>query len=130
MDIGGTLVKCVYFETFEEPSGIASEREGVQALKQFIKSNLKYGSTGRRDERLELANQKVGSHVGTLHFLKFATSRMEGFFDMVTKNGLSRFPKVVCATGGGAFKFEKEFKQVRWKREVVEAMLFTSLLSA
>lgn len=106
-------MKCVYFEPSEEPKEPAvHEPEGVQALKQFIKSNLKYGSTGTRDERLEVSNQRVGKHVGTLHFLKFATSRMEGFFDMVTKNGLSRFPKVVCATGGGAFKFESEFKQV------------------
>lgn len=123
VDIGGTLVKCVYFETFEEsggaprePTGAAArEREGILALKKFIKSNLKYGSSGMRDERLELSNQRVGPHVGTLHFLKFATSRMEGFFDMVTKNGLGRFPKVVCATGGGAFKFEDEFKKVSSK---------------
>jgi len=113
VDIGGTLVKCVYFETYTEPKQVTPlDREGVEALKQFIKSSVKYGSTGIRDERLEVPNQRVGQHKGTLHFMKFATCRMEGFFDMVTKNGLSRFPKVVCATGGGAFKFEQEFKQV------------------
>ena len=113
VDIGGTLVKCVYFETYTEPVQVSpGEREGVEALKQFIKSSVKYGSTGTRDERLEVTNVRVGQHVGTLHFLKFATCRMDGFFDMVTKNGLSRFPKVVCATGGGAFKFELDFKQV------------------
>ena len=118
VDIGGTLVKCVYFETSEESPGSCASREaspeheGIQALRKFVKSNLKYGSTGMRDERLEVVGQKVGQRVGTLHFIKFATSRMDGFFDMVTKNGLSRFSKVVCATGGGAFKFEADFKEV------------------
>lgn len=118
VDIGGSLVKCVYFETYEEPpcssagGAAVQEHEGVEALRKFVKSNLKYGSSGMRDERLQLTGQRVGQHVGTLHFIKFATSRMDGFFDMVTKNGLSRFSKVVCATGGGAFKFEVDFKEV------------------
>ena len=128
VDIGGTLVKCVYLETSgggkvggAEPG--VSEHEGVQALKKFLKSNLKYGSSGVRDKRLELTEQRLGPHTGTLHFLKFATSRMDGFFDMVTKNGLSRFPKIVCATGGGAFKFEKDFNKVKWKVYKVERKL-------
>ena len=120
VDIGGTLVKCVYFETACGSVGVAmggasgehSEHEGVLALKKFVKSNLKYGSSGMRDKRLELTEQRLGPHTGTLHFIKFATSRMDGFFDMVTKNGLGRFPKIVCATGGGAFKFEKDFSRV------------------
>ena len=31
---------------------------------------------------------------------------------MVTENELGHFSKMVCATGGGAFKFEDDFKQV------------------
>lgn len=117
VDIGGTLVKCVFFETAEDAPSSAGgtsvlEHEGVQALKIFVKSNLKYGSSGMRDKQLEFTGLRIGHHVGTLHFIKFATSRMDGFFDMVTKNGLSRFSKVVCATGGGAFKFEADFKEV------------------
>ena len=88
------------------------KNEGINALKNFIKSSLTYGSTGIRDQRLEMNDVRIGSQEGTLHFIKFATGRMEGFFDMVTKNGLSRFPKIICATGGGAFKFEKDFKKV------------------
>lgn len=108
-------MKCVYFETQGSTCGTACvklEHEGVFALRKFVKSNLTYGSSGMRDEHLELRGQRLGHHTGTLHFIKFATSRMDGFFDMVTKNGLSRFSKVVCATGGGAFKFEKDFKTV------------------
>lgn len=113
VDIGGSLVKCVYYETQDDHTqGTNAEREGVASVKKFIKSTLKYGSSGSRDQRLEMTNLRIQSYKGTLHFIKFATSRMDGFFDMVTKNGLSKFPKVVCATGGGAFKFEKDFKEV------------------
>ena len=101
-------MKCVYFETQCQGDG-----EGVRALKTFLKSSLKYGSSGIRDQRLEMPRQCLGGQSGTLHFIKFATSRMHGFFDMVTKNGLGSFPKVVCATGGGAFKFENDFREVR-----------------
>ena len=78
-------MKCVYFEPpHESDSGLgegsSQEHEGVSALKKFVKSNLKYGSSGMRDQRLEMTNQSVGSHTGTLHFIKFATSRMDGFF--------------------------------------------------
>ena len=117
VDIGGTLVKCVYYETNEDYSERTSgtrrhKYKGIDALKHFVKSSLTYGSTGIRDQRLEMNDIKIGGQEGTLHFIKFATVRMEGFFDMVTKNGLSRFPKIVCATGGGAFKFEDDFKKV------------------
>ena len=113
VDIGGTLVKCVYLETQEENEELqGKEREGISALRTFLKSTVKYGSTGVRDLRLEMPMVNVGGQSGTLHFIKFATCRMHGFFDMVTKNGLGKFAKVVCATGGGAFKFETDFKEV------------------
>ena len=114
-DIGGTLVKAVYYETqdcLQSAGGHRPEGEGVAAMKTFIKSNLKYGSTGIRDQRLEMHGQRIGGYTGTLHFIKFATNRMDGFFDMANDNGLARFPKVVCATGGGAFKFEEAFREV------------------
>ena len=114
VDIGGTLVKCVYYETQREDEPPDDEHNGIRALKEFVNSNLKYGSTGVRDKRLEMTTQHLSSFcvTGTLHFIKFATHRMDGFFDMVTENGLKEVPKIVCATGGGAFKFEKEFKEV------------------
>ena len=108
-------MKAVYYETQDDTKSSGDPQtkgEGVAAMKKFIKSNLKYGSTGIRDQRLEIPGQKIGGYTGTLHFIKFATSRMDGFFDMATNNGLSRFPKIVCATGGGAFKFEKAFQEV------------------
>ena len=110
MDIGGSLVKCVYFECPGATGKSEEESEGITAMREFVKSNLKYGTSGVRDKRLEL---RVEGQKGTLHFIKFATSRMEGFMKMVTENGLGKFSKVVCATGGGAFKFENDFLQVQ-----------------
>ena len=37
---------------------------------------------------------------------------MSGFMDMVQEYNLTEFSKVVCATGGGAFKFENDFREV------------------
>ena len=113
VDIGGTLVKCVYFECPGAHGSNQEESEGIAVTRKFLTSNLTYGSTGKRDEKLEMPNHGLGGQLGTLHFIKFETVRMEGFMKMVTENGLGRFSKVVCATGGGAFKFEKDFRQVR-----------------
>ena len=67
---------------------------------------------GVRDDHLEMHSQEFGGQRGTLHFIKFATSRMSGFMDMVQEYNLTEFSKVVCATGGGAFKFENDFREV------------------
>ena len=113
IDIGGTLVKCVYFETQSSLELHKSEeREAIAATRKFLKSAVNYGSTGKRDVRLEMELQELGGKSGLLHFIKFATGRMDGFMNMVTENGLGKFPKIVCATGGGAFKFEKDFREV------------------
>jgi type II pantothenate kinase len=109
VDIGGTLTKGVYFECHTQSD--KNKGEGVRVLQNFVKSNLTYGSSGNRDAHLEMHNQKFGSKVGTMHFIKFATDRMEGFMKMVTENGLANFSKVVGATGGGAYKFEEDFKK-------------------
>ncbi len=112
MDIGGSLVKCVYLECPSDKGKNDEESEGIRAMREFVKSNLKYGSSGVRDQHLEVPSHEMGGRKGMLHFIKFETSRMGGFMDMVTENGLGKFSKIVCATGGGAFKFENDFKQV------------------
>ena len=119
MDIGSTLVKCVYFECPGAHGSNQEESEGIAVTRKFLKSNLTYGSTGKRDEKLEMPNHSLGGQIGTLHFIKFETIRMEGFMKMVTENGLGQFSKVVCATGGGAFKFEQDFRQVSKNTVVV-----------
>ena len=105
-------MKCVYLECPGDTGRNEEESEGIQAMREFVKSNLKYGSTGIRDKHLETPAHKMRGRKGTLHFIKFETCRMGGFMDMVTQNGLGKFSKMVCATGGGAFKFEDDFKEV------------------
>ena len=114
VDIGGTLVKCVYYECPEAYGSNKEESEEIALTRKFLKSNLTYGSTGKRDEKLEVHDHRLGGQLGTLHFIKFETVRIEGFMNMVTENGLGKFKKVVCATGGGAFKFEEDFRQVSY----------------
>jgi len=112
MDIGGTLTKGVYFESH----CVSNDREQEAALEQirkFVKSSVKYGSTGTRDEHLEIEDQTIGQRTGTLHFLKFSTSRMDGFVDVISDNQLHDCRNVVCATGGGAIKFEQVINEVR-----------------
>lgn len=169
VDIGGSLVKCVYFECPGANGSSQEESLGIAEMRGFLKSNRTYGSSGKgedgallfftfgvyslkmggfcsgaivrfqlvdstlfyslsplslpslsplslppgvRDDHLEMHSQEFGGQRGTLHFIKFATSRMSGFMDMVQEYNLTEFSKVVCATGGGAFKFENDFREV------------------
>ncbi|KAL7981721.1 hypothetical protein Chor_001536, partial [Crotalus horridus] len=55
LDIGGTLVKLVYFE----PKDITAEEEeeeveNLKSIRKYLTSNTAYGSTGIRDVHLEL----------------------------------------------------------------------------
>ena len=47
VDIGGSLVKCVYFECPSANGSNQKETEGIAAMREFLKSNLKYGSSGK-----------------------------------------------------------------------------------
>jgi len=51
---------------------------------------------------------------GTLHFIRFPTSEMGNFLALAKSKGMANLVTTVCATGGGAFKFEDNFKKV-WK---------------
>uniref|UniRef100_A0A8D2LY79 Pantothenate kinase 2 n=1 Tax=Varanus komodoensis TaxID=61221 RepID=A0A8D2LY79_VARKO len=55
LDIGGTLVKLVYFE----PKDITTEEEeeeveNLKSIRKYLTSNTAYGATGIRDVHLEL----------------------------------------------------------------------------
>jgi len=111
IDIGGTLTKGVYFEcphTSNDPEQTAA----IELIRDFVKSSITYGSSGTRDEHLEIREQTIGQRIGTLHFLKFHTCRMEGFLNIVSDHRLHDCRSVVCATGGGAIKFEKDINEV------------------
>jgi type II pantothenate kinase len=58
MDIGGTLVKLVYFEPTdiapEEENVSSSEIETLRNIQKYLTSNNAYGETGHRDIHLQV----------------------------------------------------------------------------
>lgn len=60
-------------------------------------------------------NVNICNRRGTLHFVRFSTSEMNNFLEMVNKKNMITEISSVCATGGGAFKFEKDINNVSSK---------------
>ncbi|KAM9803749.1 LOW QUALITY PROTEIN: pantothenate kinase 1-like [Neosynchiropus ocellatus] len=111
MDIGGTLVKLVYFEpvdiTAEEEQ---EEVENLKSIRRYLTSNVAYGKTGVRDVHLELRNLTMCGRTGNLHFIRFPTQAMPRFIQMGRDKNFSSLHTTLCATGGGAYKFENDFR--------------------
>jgi type II pantothenate kinase len=57
-------------------------------------------------------NVTVCGKKGVLHFIRFPTAEMSNFLDLAKKKGMAKLVTTVCATGGGAFKFEDAFRKV------------------
>lgn len=113
LDIGGTLVKLVYFEPCNSQLNCeGQEKVGLEAMQDFIKSNIHYGENGTRDEVLAIKNVVLGGREGHLHFIRFPTDVIENFLVIAKELHASVLNSKVCATGGGAFKFEKDFREV------------------
>lgn len=113
LDIGGTLVKLVYFE----PKDITAEEEkeeveNLKSIRKYLTSNVAYGSTGIRDVHLELKNLTLCGRKGNLHFIRFPTHDMPAFIQMGSEKHFSSLHTTLCATGGGAYKFEQDFRTV------------------
>ncbi|KAB7502247.1 Pantothenate kinase 1 [Armadillidium nasatum] len=112
MDIGGTLTKLVYFEPKDlSEAEEASEVESVKSIRKYLKSSSAYGETGHRDIHLQMDNLIIGKRKGTLHFIRFPTSEMNPFLALAKSKGLATMASTICATGGGAYKFEEDFKR-------------------
>ncbi|KAM9330328.1 pantothenate kinase 2, mitochondrial-like [Gastrophryne carolinensis] len=113
LDIGGTLVKLVYFEprdiTAEEEK---EEVESLKSIRKYLMSNVAYGQTGIRDVHLELKDLTLCGRKGNLHFIRFPTADMSVFIQMARDKQFSSLHTSLCATGGGAYKFEEEFLTV------------------
>lgn len=114
MDIGGTLVKLVYFE----PKDITAEEEqeeveNLKSIRKYLTSNTAYGKTGIRDVHLELKNLTMCGRKGNLHFIRFPSCAMHRFIQMGSEKNFSSLHTTLCATGGGAYKFEEDFRTVR-----------------
>ena len=111
LDIGGTLVKLVYFEPLDlSPDEEKKEGEVLKTIKHYLIGNTAYGDTGIRDVNLELKSIKIGERFGNLHFIRFPTNHMDHFIDLCVTRKLHTLTFQVHATGGGAFKFESEVK--------------------
>lgn len=110
LDIGGTLVKLVYFE----PKDITAEEEkeeveSLKSIRKYLTSNVAYGSTGIRDVHLELKDLTLCGRKGNLHFIRFPTHDMPAFIQMGRDKNFSSLHTAFCATGGGSYKFEQDF---------------------
>lgn len=113
LDIGGSLVKLVYFEPCSSQLNCkGQEKVGLEAIQDFIKSNIHYGEEGRRDENLAMEHVMLGNREGHLHFIRFPTDAVDTFLIVAKEMNASVLNNKVCATGGGAFKFEKDFREV------------------
>lgn len=107
IDIGGSLVKVVFFDPLEcSPD----EEETLKRIRTYLKSTKAYGETGTRDEHLEMKKCVINNRIGTLHFIRFSTSQMPDFIRMTKNKEFANMIEDVCATGGGAYKFEEEIK--------------------
>ncbi|GFU49220.1 pantothenate kinase 1 [Trichonephila clavipes] len=109
IDIGGSLVKVVYFE----PTDDSKESQDHENLKTFVKGRSAYCNTGTRDVHLQMDNATVNKRRGSLHFIRFPTSQMKVFLRLVKNKQIASVSSTVCATGGGAFKFEEDFQKLR-----------------
>jgi len=110
MDIGGTLTKLVYFEPKDiTPDEANEEVEVLRNIRRYLTKNSAYGKTGYRDIHLQMDDVEIGGRKGSVHFIRFPTSEMPNFLALAKKKGMASLITTVCATGGGAYKFEDNF---------------------
>uniref|UniRef100_A0A0R3RKN4 Pantothenate kinase n=1 Tax=Elaeophora elaphi TaxID=1147741 RepID=A0A0R3RKN4_9BILA len=130
IDIGGTLVKLVYFEPEDhayqfllmsifsllqfinllQNDFIENEEEVLRRRKiqRYLVTSKAYGGSGVRDDHLRLCNVGINGRVGTIHFIRFPTDKMLDFVHLVKRKGFAEMSSTVCATGGGSLKYAKE----------------------
>jgi len=109
MDIGGTLVKLVYFEPLTCMKSSVKQDQAICNIQRYLTCNAAYGKTGVRDVHLEIKNLNLHGYKGNLHFIRFPTDQMEIFINMVKEKKFANLIDVFHATGGGAYKFESLF---------------------
>lgn len=107
IDVGGSLIKVVFFDPKE---ATREEMVTLKRIRRYLKSSKPYGETGKRDAHLEMPNCVINKRQGSLHFIRFATSQMPEFLAMAKSKRFADTINTVCATGGGAYKFEEDIK--------------------
>jgi len=120
IDVGGTLVKLVYFEPLDlTPDEEIKEGDVLRTIRHYLIGNTAYGESGIRDLHLELKSIKIGNRLGNMHFIRFPSNQMELFIDLCVTRKLHTLTFQVYATGGGAFKFESvvsERLKIGWNK--------------
>lgn len=58
-------------------------------------------------------NAILNGRRGSLHFIRFPTCEIQAFLRLVKTKRIACVSSTVCATGGGAYKFEKDFQEVK-----------------
>ena len=86
------------------------EEARVSNIRKYLTNNLAYGEQGHRDKAKEMEDLVIRNRKGRLHFIRFPTSVMKAFIDLAKEKGMAETISTVCATGGGAFKFEQDIK--------------------
>ena len=84
----------------------------MEALQDFIESDVKFGEIGTRDERLSMENVVLAGREGRVRFVHFPTDATSEFLLHAREFKASSSNAKIAATGGGAFKFEDKFQQV------------------
>lgn len=111
MDIGGTLTKLVYFEPKDiTPGELDQEARILRNIRRYLTKHSAYGDTGHRDTHLQMDDVEIRGRRGSLHFIRFPTAEMDKFLALAKRKGMAQLVTTVCATGGGAFKFEDNFR--------------------
>lgn len=78
----------------------------------YIKKDTIYNDTKIYIFAVQMENVSVGNRIGTLHFIRFPTSEMPQFLELSKSKGMATLASTICATGGGAYKFEQDFQRV------------------
>ncbi|VDK42820.1 unnamed protein product [Anisakis simplex] len=116
IDIGGTLVKLVYFEPRDHVMALIHHDEVLETeddllrgrtIQRYLITNKAYGQSGVRDDHLQLSGVEINGRTGTIHFIRFPTDRMVDFIALVKSRGFAQMSSTVCGTGGGAVKYAK-----------------------
>ncbi|KAM9607462.1 LOW QUALITY PROTEIN: pantothenate kinase 3-like [Trichechus inunguis] len=65
-----------------------------------------------REVHLELKDLTLFGQRGNLHFIRFPTQDLPTFIQTGREKNFSTMHTVLCATGAGAYKFEKDFRTI------------------
>ena len=96
----------------EDDYGDESPGAVLRRIHKYLVGRVAYGKSGVRDEHLEMLVMSFGGRQGLFHFIRFPTADMKAFLSLVRQKNLRSLATGIYATGGGAYKFESEFKKV------------------